>query len=53
MLGSRDALEMIGVMMERGVSYERQRKVHSREQSYKAVLETLVQELETDLPIIV
>ncbi len=52
MLGSRDALEMIEVMMERGVSYERQRKMYVRDRSYKAVLEALVQELETDLPIV-
>jgi carboxylate-amine ligase len=52
MLDSRDTLEMVGVMMERGVSYERQRKVHLREQSYKAVLEALVQELKTDVPIV-
>jgi carboxylate-amine ligase len=52
MLGSRDALEMVGVMMERGASYERQRKVHLRERSYKAVLEELVQEIKTDVPIV-
>ena len=48
-LGCRDELGDVIGMLERGASYERQRRVHERTDSLEAVVRSLSEEMRTDL----
>jgi carboxylate-amine ligase len=49
--GCEEELAVVRVMLEKGLSYERQKKVYEREGTFLAVTEMLIKEFEDDTPV--
>lgn len=49
-LGCSAELRRVGTMLEHGPSYERQRRAFARHQRFEAVVDAMIEELETDRP---